>query len=362
MHPILTQGRRLSLYLFLFLQAGVLLAEILVRGAGALRIQALALVVPAMLVHGFSCLASWYLCRTLPLATVRLDRLLVTHGVAGAAASGLLVSLAHLWGRTLDAQELWPGSAQLAQDGAVLIFVFALLLYSLVVAVHYLLVALATSQAAEGRAYELRILAREAELKALKAQIDPHFLFNSLNAISGLVVADPAATRHMCAQLASVLRDSLRFAAREAVSVEEEMALATSYLAIEQARFGDRLRVEQTVEDGCAPCTVPPLLLLPLVENAVKHGIAHLVAGGTVRLQAARQRGELYLAVENPCDPDRPPTAGERIGLANVRRRIEARFPDSGRMTVTAEPTRFRVALLLPFQPQREAAAAETPP
>ncbi len=351
MHPILAQNRLLGLYLFLFLQAGVLLAELLARTAGGPRLRALALAVPLLLIHSFSCLASWYVCRSLPLGKVRPERLVVTQLLAAALASGLLTTIGALWSRLLDRSGRFSGTAGLYRESTTLVFVFALLLFSLAVAVHYLFIAFEASRAAESRAIEHRLLAREAELKALKAQIDPHFLFNSLNSISSLVSADPEQARMMCIALADFLRQSLHTGELRSLPLADELALVESYLAVEQVRFGDRLRVEVWLEEGCRDCVVPPLILQPLAENAVRHGIAGLVEGGTVTFRAAIEGARLLLTVENPSDPDRPRAAfTEGLGLANVRRRLAAEFGRAGALEVEQGRQRFVVTATVPVR------------
>jgi len=224
-------------------------------------------------------------------------------------------------------------------------------LYLLAAALHYLVLALESARDAERRALELRVQAREAELRALKAQIDPHFLFNSLNAVSALVGSDAGSARKMVLLLAEFLRRSLRLGGRESIPLSEELAHAASYLAVERVRFGERLRVEEEVEEASRSCLVPSLILQPLVENALRHGIAHLLEGGALRIAARRSGGLLRLSVENPCDPDHPPTRsarGESVGLANVAARLRTLYGPEGRFTVTPEDGRFRVELALP--------------
>ncbi len=245
MHPILTQRRRLALYLFIFLQAGLLLGELLVRTAGAPRLQAMALAVPLLLIHSFICLASWYLCRSLPLGARRAERLGVALLVAAALSGGLMAALGAVLARALGFMASFSGTMGFYGQSLTLVVVFGVLLFSLAVAVHYLFITSEASRAAESRAYELRILAREAELKALKAQVDPHFLYNSLNSISGLVTADPEQARKMCVALADFLRQSLRVGEIGSHPLDDELALVDSYLAVEQVRFGERLRVER---------------------------------------------------------------------------------------------------------------------
>ncbi|MCP4659350.1 MAG: sensor histidine kinase [bacterium] len=348
MHPILARRWRLVFYLAVFLQAGLLLGELMARSTGSPRIAAIVLATPLMLVHAFSCLAAWFLCRSIPLDENRPERLLVVHLAAALAACGLLVAVGTTWAHLLSGATRFRDSATIFSASTTLVVVFALLLFSLAVAVHYLFIAAAASREAEKRAYELRILAQEAELKALRNQIDPHFLFNSLNSISSLVVSDPKQAREMCIRLADFLRRSLRFGALESIPLAEEIALAEAYLAVEQVRFGERLRVECAIDDGCGEWRVPPLVLLPLIENAIRHGIGHLPEGGTVAVRAARRGGRLDLAVENPCDADRSSSAGEGIGLANLRRRLDTGYDLEALLKVRESAERFQVEISLP--------------
>jgi LytS/YehU family sensor histidine kinase len=233
------------------------------------------------------------------------------------------------------------------RDLAVL-FVAGIILYAQSIAVHYVLLAFESARAAERRLLESQVTAREAELRALRAQLNPHFLFNSLNSISALTGSDPEAARRMCQLLGDFLRTSLALGARERVAFAEEVALAERYLAIEQVRFGARLGVETDVEPRARTCQVPPLLIQPLIENAVKHGVADRVEGGVVRITARRRGSALEVAVENPRDPEAPPRRGHGLGLKNVRQRLEALDPRHSRVDVIREPERFLVTLTLP--------------
>jgi LytS/YehU family sensor histidine kinase len=194
------------------------------------------------------------------------------------------------------------------------------------------------------------VAARDAELKALKAQINPHFLFNSLNSISALAGIDAARAREMCVRLSDFLRSSLRVGERESVPLSEELALAHNYLGVEQVRFGGRLGVEQQIAPECEAGLVPPLLLQPLVENAVKHGIASMVEGGTIRLQAWRVENALHISVENPFDPEGVTARRNGLGLQIVKRRLLARYGDRADMAVESGDHSYRVEVLLPYE------------
>jgi two-component system sensor histidine kinase AlgZ len=229
------------------------------------------------------------------------------------------------------------------------IFGFGLLLYLLAMAASYFGAAFEASRDAERRALETEVLAREAELRALRAQIDPHFLFNSLQSISALTTVDPAAARRMCLLLADFLRDTLALGARERIPLASELTLATRFLAIEQVRFGDRLRVD-VAPDGAEQCLVPPLVLQPLVENAVTHGIAHVLEGGVIRIAAERGAAFLRIRVENPCDCDRPAGRGTGVGLANVRTRLRTLYGTDAVLRVEEKDGRFIANIELPVE------------
>ena len=195
---------------------------------------------------------------------------------------------------------------------------------SLAVLGHYLAGAFQRSRNAERRALELQVLAREAELKSLRAQLDPHFLFNSLNSVAALIGNDTAAARQMCFLMAQFFRKSLTLGARAGDSAGRgSVAGARRFSRSSRCASASGCARASTSPRTCATSSVPPLVLQPLVENAVHHGVAHLLEGGEVCVQARRREGFVELVVENPCDPDRPPSRGTGVGLVNVRSRVE---------------------------------------
>ena len=196
------------------------------------------------------------------------------------------------------------------------------------------------------------MLAREAELHSLRTQLDPHFLFNSLSSVSALVTSDPKQARQMCGRLASFFRRTLDLGAKSLVSLADEIELVQDYLAIEKVRFGDRLGCEIRVEDKAEDHQLPPLILQPLVENAVRHGIGHVLEGGTVTVRATLEQGGLRIDIGNPCDAERPASRGAGVGLQNVRRRLQAVFGSESRVLAQDHGDRFEVTLRLPAQPK----------
>lgn len=184
----------------------------------------------------------------------------------------------------------------------------------------------------ERQAAELRAQLSEARLKALRMQLQPHFLFNTLNTVSGLMRSDVDAARRVLRQLGELLRTSLDSGESEQIPLERELAFVEAYLEIERARFRDRLdwRVEAEPELLSAP--VPPLILQPLVENAVRHGLSHNPHGGRIEVVARRRNGAIELTVDDdgPGPGEIEATGGSGVGLSNTRRRLAELYRDRG--------------------------------
>ncbi len=154
----------------------------------------------------------------------------------------------------------------------------------------------------------------------------------------------------MCIKLSDFLRSSLGLGQREIIPLSEELALARSYLEVEQVRFGARLQFTEDIQESCQDCAVPVLLLQPLVENAVKHGIAGLVEGGAVRLSVERLGGSVQVAVENGFDADAPTANRFGMGLPHVRRRLELRYGEAASMEAGGREGIYRVELRFPCE------------
>jgi hypothetical protein len=352
MHPILAARDRLLLYLTAWLPVAGLLTGLFVY-AGRLRWgEAVFVALPMTLVYAFLCLSAWYLCKAFPLGKTDLLRLFGIHAVAAVISSSLWTLLGLGLATALSALPALAAIDEHFRAQTPLLMGVGILIFILAIVGHYLLSMIESSREAERRILEIKVLAREAELRALRAQIDPHFLFNSLNSISALTAINPAASRTMCQSLAEFLRKSLDLGIRDSIPLEEEFALASSYLAVEQVRLGSRLRVLAEIDEASRSCLVPPLLLQPLMENAIHHGIAHLIEGGEIRLEATRPGERLTIVVENPCDPDRPRSKGGGIGLANVRGRLDTAFGSDAWLEIESGEEHFRVMVSLPAREQ----------
>lgn len=349
MHPLLNDRRRLALYLAAWLVLALLLAVLLLDTGSLVLADAFVVMAGPTVVLAFVCMAAWYSAKALPLEKTGAGALATAHLLGAAVTSAGWLFLLRVTARSIESLGFAAGAWDAVESRAWALALTGVLLYLLALAMHYLLIASEQAREIERREMEVRMLAREAELKALKAQLDPHFLFNSLNSISSLCGSNPASARTLTTMLAEYLRKSLRLGSAESVTFSEELELVASYLAVERVRFGERLEVEQSIEEGVRALRIPPLLLQPLVENAVTHGVGQLLEGGTVRIAARREGDFARITVENGRDPDSPSRPGEGIGLTNTRRRVETFYSSAARMDVESEPERFRVVLTLPM-------------
>ncbi|HJQ39264.1 MAG TPA: histidine kinase [Thermoanaerobaculia bacterium] len=178
------------------------------------------------------------------------------------------------------------------------------------------------------REIEMRELASRAEVSALRAQIQPHFLFNCLNTLADLVKSDPAAAEQLIEQMAEIFRYTLAASRSETVSLSEEMAFIAAYLEIEKARFQERLRVEIAIADDVHATRIPPMTIQPIVENAIRHGISRSRLGGSVRIHAAGAGERVHIEIRDAVqgsDLDEP-RSGLGIALENVRKRLDLLF------------------------------------
>ena len=205
-------------------------------------------------------------------------------------------------------------------------------------------------QAEERHSAELAIQAQEAQVRALRYQINPHFLFNTLNAIAALVRDAPERAEEMVVQLSDFFRRSLALNPMDDVTLAQEVDLQRLYLEIERTRFPDRLRFDVALEVGTAEAKVPALLLQPLVENAVKHGVARSEGSTCIRIHACLDGPVLEIVVENDARAEGQAARGESVGLRNVAERLRSRFGDQAGLSSGAlEAGGFRNTLRIPL-------------
>jgi two-component system sensor histidine kinase AlgZ len=202
--------------------------------------------------------------------------------------------------------------------------------FILSVALYSAWVTLYVAFAMQRRRHQLAGKLQAAELRLLKSQLNPHFLFNALNGLRSLIAEEPARAREAVTKLARTLRYTLASGDEDLVSLERELEMVEDYLSLESMRLAERLRVERKIEAVARTSRVPAMLLQTLVENAIKHGIAELKEGGTLRIEARVVDDELRLIVTNPRPRDGANSPGKGLGIRNSTERLRLLFGARG--------------------------------
>ena len=348
MHPVLARRIRVELYLAAWLPVVALVSATLAVPEHRGLLEGALIGAPLTLLAAFMCMAQWPMCRALPLNGRNLLRFTVSHVLSLVVSVAVWVAAGSVVAFVIQHHPMLPDAFMRYRLDAPLISALGALLFFCVTMLSYLMISFEDARDAERLALEAQVQTRDAELRALRAQINPHFLFNGLNAVASLAGSDPVRARTMCVMLADFLRRSLALGGRREIPLEEELDLAERYLEIERVRFGDRLKLDHDIDPAALDCPVPALLLQPLVENAVTHGIAHSIEGGVVRLTARRIAGRLEITVENPADPERPASRGQGLGVTNVKSRLASLHPGATRVECIESDGRYRVEVVLP--------------
>ena len=307
-----------------------------------------------------------WLGRRFPLERPGLARNLSVHAAACALVAAAHAALFTVANMLLSPFESRPRSfLEMFYGRLTSQFHIDLLIYGAVLGTSYAVGYYARFREREVRATQLEARLAQAELQALKMQLHPHFLFNTLNGIAGLVRDKKnSAAVEMIAGLSDLLRYTLDGAGRQEVTLREELEFLELYLGIQQKRFPDRLRVEMSVEPNALEALVPNLILQPLVENAIRHGVSRRAAGGTVGVAASREGGMLRLRVyddgpglrrdaqpEANGDEPHEGSTSTGIGLSNTRARLRQLYGDAQSFEVfDREAGGVEASLSLPFR------------
>jgi sensor histidine kinase YesM len=195
---------------------------------------------------------------------------------------------------------------------------------------------------------EYKALLREAELHALKSQINPHFLFNSLNSISSLTVSNPEKAQEMVINLSTFMRYSLMHNEKEMVSFTSELENIKLYLSIEKVRFGKKLNAEFEIDSHCLEAEIPNMILQPLFENAIKYGVYETTEQVTIKTKCECDGHMLKITIGNDYDASTIKRRGEGIGLRNIRKRMEIIYNQPDLIKITDRKTSFEVQLVIP--------------
>ncbi len=226
--------------------------------------------------------------------------------------------------------------------------VMGVIFYTVIALVYYLFIYYINLQEKVKVESRLREVLKETELNMLKSQINPHFLFNSLNSISSLTITNPEKAREMVIKLSDFLRYSVSHNATSFTTLEKEMANIRHYLEIEKVRFGDKLIFSFNLEGSCRNHLIPVMLLQPLFENAIKHGVYESTEQVSIKMDCEYKEGYLEITIVNDFDPNAHARKGTGIGLKNIRERLRLLYKNDKLLRTVVEGTRFSVFLSLP--------------
>jgi two-component system, LytTR family, sensor kinase len=221
-------------------------------------------------------------------------------------------------------------------------------IYGLVILTYYLFVSLSDLAEKNAREARLESLVKETELKMLRSQINPHFLFNSLNSVSSLTVTNPDKAREMVIKLSDFMRYALSRKDEQPVTLQSELENLRLYLDIEKVRFGERLSLEENIDPGCLATRLPVMLLQPLYENAIKHGVYESTRKVTIKTSVKCTGEFVEIMISNNTDPAAASVKGTGTGLMNVSRRLELSYGNRSSIKTERQNDMFTVKIYLP--------------
>ena len=223
-----------------------------------------------------------------------------------------------------------------------------LLFYALLAGIYYIYVYSQHNREKKIREAEWEHQVRDAQLRALKSQINPHFLFNSLNSIASLTLTNPDKAHGMVIALSDFMRYTLRMHQDDMVPLEVELKNIELYLQIEKIRFGNNLQYRFETEGECLQLLVPNLILQPIFENAIKYGVYEASKPVEILLEARKKRDHMEIRIINDFDPESVPRKGEGVGLTNINNRLRLMYGGSKLLTAELGDNQFKVILVIP--------------
>jgi LytS/YehU family sensor histidine kinase len=221
--------------------------------------------------------------------------------------------------------------------------------YGIIVTVYYLYMYYNNFHEKLIKEAEFKTLLKEAELKSLKYQINPHFIFNSLNSISSLTMINPDKAREMTIKLSEYLRSTLANNENQKSLLKEEIKNSRLYLDIEKVRFGDRFEYFEDLQSNCSNILVPSMVIQPLLENAIKYGVYESLEKVTIKLHCLIDNNYLKISLENEYDGSAPQGKGEKIGLKNIKEQLRLMYNQDNLLTVEKNNNIFKVNLFIPL-------------
>lgn len=345
-HPFLSDRRYLVVYYLIWVLTATIQGLFLYSFFKAPALLAIADAFVFALMYSILGLGLWYTVRFSKMEEGSFTGLLINHLTA--VSITLVIWLSFGYYSLLSVPYLTEDYASFFNQTLVWRILFGLVYYILLMLVYYVILYYLNYRDKILRETELKTSVKVAELSALKAQINPHFLFNSLNSISSLTLSEPAKAQEMVVKLSEFLRSAIREPESGIRPFSEELDNILRYLEIEKVRFGDRLLIEQDVAKKCHEARVPAMILQPLVENAIKHGLGQSLEPVHLHIRADCFHGFLKVRIENNYDPEVLPARGTGLGLQNIAERMRLSYGRDDLVSLSKDRHMFRVTLNFP--------------
>ncbi len=347
MHPILLNRYNLILYTLAWIFVITVQAGVLVLYFGLEVRPAMADSIVFNTIFFVMGMLIWYPVRYIPLS----DRNMITV-LMNFLALGILVVVVWMSSGYLIMRQLFRGDEVLLSSLVASVpyrVISGMLLYIMILLVYYLAVYSRNIKERIRNEAKAQTMLKEAELNMLRSQINPHFLFNSLNSVSALTLSNPGAAREMIVKLSEFLRYSLRLAEKEFNILKDEIENIRRYLDIENVRFGSKMSFEIDCPPECENYPVPNMILQPLFENALKHGVYESTEPVVIKMKCRRENDMLVISITNDYDSESPPRPGTGIGMRNIRERLRLIYGREDLMLSRKEDGMFVVNLFIPY-------------
>ena len=300
------------------------------------------------LVFAFAATVLWFVVRYSPPRSAMIWNMLINHLSSAALILVLWLGLSYFILVTLFAADRMY--TDFVRESIPWRAIIGLMFYILTGLAYYLVIMYRDLQARLKAEARLNELLKESELNVLKSQINPHFLFNSLNSVSSLTITNPEKAQEMVIRLSDFLRYSVSANTHRFVPLKKELENIQRYLEIEKVRFGKKLEYINHIEPECQEVMIPAMLLQPLFENAIKHGVYESTGTVCIETTCSTRPGLTVITMVNDFDPEAPRRTGTGTGLSNIRERLRLLYHRADLIEARAEGNKFRVNLKLPHQ------------
>ncbi len=290
----------------------------------------------------------WYPTKFISFESFSVLKIITNHITAAFITSGIWIFIGYIVSSQVFAYNL--DYLKFLYASLVWRFFIGMFYYFIIVALNYIIIYYTNFQEKVLREAELKSLVKEAELKSLKYQINPHFIFNSLNSISALTITEPERAREMTINLSTFLRKTLSNNENQKSKLCDELKNAKLYLDIEKIRFGDKFTYTENISSSCAELEVPNMILQPIFENAIKHGVYESIEPVNIHFECEEQMEYMKITITNNYDIEAVSKKGEGIGLSNIQSRLRMMYNQDNLLKFSKNEGIFTVTIFIPLE------------